>query len=143
MNWLWLSVIAALLWGLQYALVGKLFNHNAVLNVFFWSNIIECAIVFFLLLILKQDISPRPILENGSMRLFLLCTSIALAANLCICFSIKGSNPTATAMVEISYPFFVAIFTYLLFGGTKIGWTSIAGGFCIFAGVGLILWNQK
>ena len=69
----------------------------------------------------------------------MVCGIAALCiAEFGIGYSIQGKNATLAGLIEISYPLFIALFAYFLFGEMQIGVASALGGVLIFAGVALI-----
>lgn len=59
-------------------------------------------------------------------------------ANLFIVYSIQVKDATAAGIVELIYPLFTILFTWLLFRENHITAPVILGGGLIFAGVLLI-----
>ena len=65
-----------------------------------------------------------------------------VGGNYFIFLSLNEKNATLTSIVEISYPFFVALFSWLLFRDSQLNLSIFVGGLFIFAGVVLILRNN-
>jgi drug/metabolite transporter (DMT)-like permease len=63
---------------------------------------------------------------------------VTVLAELFIGFSIQGKNATLSGLIEISYPFFIAIFSYLLFRKNYLTLSTVFGGLFIAIGVFLI-----
>ncbi len=66
-----------------------------------------------------------------------------ILAELFIAFSITNKNATLSGLIEISYPIFIAIFSYLLFRENQINTATIAGGILIFLGIFIIFTFNK
>jgi drug/metabolite transporter (DMT)-like permease len=64
-------------------------------------------------------------------------TAALLIAELFIGFSITARNATLAGLVEISYPIFIALFSYILFKN-HVTAPTVIGGIIIFAGVFVI-----
>lgn len=66
------------------------------------------------------------------------CILTLIAAELCINFSIADKNATVASLVELSYPLFVALASYIIFRNSHLNTATIFGGLLIFAGVASI-----
>lgn len=60
------------------------------------------------------------------------------AGNFLILTSISAKNATLAGLIEISYPLFIAIFSYILFKENHINIGTTIGGVMIFLGVFII-----
>jgi drug/metabolite transporter (DMT)-like permease len=58
--------------------------------------------------------------------------------NLLISLSIQAKNATLAGLVELSYPIFTVLFTYLLFRQLHLNSSVIAGGVLILIGIVLV-----
>jgi len=78
----------------------------------------------------------RSVHELGNDRVWLL-VSLASAAvgGLLIYVAIGEKNATLASLIEISYPFFVALFAWIFFRETHFNLATIAGGLLILGGV--------
>ena len=136
MTWVWLSILAALIWGLEYALGEKVLDKVSALLLFFWSCIIQAVFAIILATYTKTPLSPLPLLERHTRWPALCYGFLAFVAGLSITSSIKtSSNATISSLIEISYPFFVAMFTWLLFRENRMSWGVAVGGVLIMAGI--------
>ena len=125
------AIGAAVTWGLMYAIDGKILEKFSPMNLLF----IQC----FLLAIVTL---PFFILGNGwadltknraVWPLIALTILLAVIANFWILKSIQLLGATTASSFEISYPFFVAIFSMLLFGA-RLSLPVVMGGMLIFLG---------
>ena len=53
--------------------------------------------------------------------------------------AIGEKNATLACLIEISYPFFVAIFSWLFFRDLQLNMMTLLGGILVVSGVGLIV----
>lgn len=73
----------------------------------------------------------------------LIAASITVVGgNFLILYSISEKNATLASMIEISYPFFVALFAWLFFKEVQFNWWTMAGGVLVFCGIGIILFKN-
>lgn len=112
------AVTASITWGLVYTIDQKIL---ANISPILWLALSSVVIGIMLLPILffhKEEI--KVILQSGRNNLLLILTSqllIALATFL-IFSSIKHLDAINASIIEITYPFFVIIFSLVLFGGS-------------------------
>ncbi len=72
------------------------------------------------------------------MALIVVGEILALIANFFILSSIKNLGASLASVIEISYPFFVAFFTFLFFGGSVNVWFWVGSAF-VFIGSVIIM----
>lgn len=125
------AIGAAITWGLLYALDGKILSKMSPINLLFVQSL------FIGLLVLPfvtfgngmQDLTKN----RAIWPLIALTAFLAVISNFWILKSIKLIGPITASSFEISYPFFVALFSMLLFGG-RLSLPTILGGVLIFLG---------
>jgi uncharacterized membrane protein len=66
-----------------------------------------------------------------------------ILAEFFIAYSIIGKNATISGLIEISYPLFIALFSFLIFREYSINTQTIIGGLLIFCGVIVIYYFNK
>lgn len=125
------AIGAAITWGLMYAIDEKILSRISPMNLLFVQCFLLAIVTlpFFVLGDGRQDL-----LKNRNMwPLVGLTIVLAVVGNFWILKSIKMLGATTASSFEISYPFFVAIFSMFLFG-TRVSLPVIAGGILIFLG---------
>jgi drug/metabolite transporter (DMT)-like permease len=134
------AILAAIGWGLVYALEQRLLTHFSPALVLFMNSV--CAIVMLapFLLTRLNDFSTlaRP---GGSVWLLLGVSLLVAVTNLLILNSIKELNAPIAAIIEVSYPLFVIIASYFLFG-FRPSPQLLLGAALIIAGV-LVITNSS
>jgi len=135
--WFFLALAASVLWGLVYALHEQVYKHISVLS----SIVIDGFVIFVLVGILawkggflERDLA---IVLSSEKVAWLLGAQIlaALAATVLVAFSINYKNATVAGLVEMTYPLFIVLFTYLLFRESHLNMGTVIGGVLIFTGV--------
>jgi drug/metabolite transporter (DMT)-like permease len=143
--WILYAFIAAILWGLDYALTGKVLEKIRLPTLL--SIELFCAFLAMLTLAVLTGSYKTDLPELfGSKRLVLYVLTIVVAfsvANAFIVVSIGERNATLAGLVEISYPLFIALFSWLLFGRTGLSLGANIGGVLILLGVSLIYFFNK
>lgn len=73
---------------------------------------------------------------------FLLSLFTASLGALMTYLAIGGKNPTLTSLIEISYPLFVLLFTWLFFREVPLNIMAALGALLVLSGVALILLSE-
>ena len=132
--------MASLLWGLVYVLCERLYAHVHVTTVL--AAISFVAFIGMSLFGLARGTLGSDLQIIASSKSILLLTIavtlVFMMAELCIGFSISGRNATLAALIEISYPFFTALFAAVLFRENYLSVSVLVGGLFIMFGVMII-----
>jgi drug/metabolite transporter (DMT)-like permease len=137
--WLTYAVSAAILWGLNYSLTERLVRSISPTTLLAFEMLIG-AIGFFAIswfFDLKKDIA---VIHTEPNLLFILIIEIivVLSANLLIVYSIHAKDATVAGFVELIYPLFTILFTWLIFSENHVTLPVIIGGGLIMVGVYII-----
>jgi len=135
-----LAVLASVLWGLTYCLDEKVLSSLSVFKLYFLHCL--CGVLVAGMILLAQGTSPAGLLTfdraKASLSLVGLTLLTATAAALSILASIQMLGATKSAVLEISYPLFVAVFSVVLFKG-QLQMPVVVGGIFIFIGSAIIV----
>jgi len=135
-----LAVAAAVLWGLTYCLDERVLAGMSVFKLYFLHC--ACGVAVAGAILLWQGHGPASLLAidtaRSSVPLVLLTLATATAAALAILASIQLLGAHRSAVLEISYPLFVALFSVLLFRG-QLEPAVMIGGVFIFVGAAIIV----
>jgi drug/metabolite transporter (DMT)-like permease len=135
-----LAVLAAVLWGLTYCLDERVLAGLSVFKLYFLHCL--CGAFVAGVILLLQGSSPAALFAfdtaKTSLPLVGLTLVTATAAALSILGSIQLLGASKSAVLEISYPLFVAIFSVLLFKG-QLQPAVVLGGMFIFIGSAIIV----
>ena len=131
---------AAILWGIDYTLTEKVlekisFTTLLSIELFFGS------IVMFIFAMLsgsyKMDLSALSS-SKQTIAFMALIILVFTVANALIVLSIGVKNATLSGLIEISYPLFIALFSWLFFREGNVNVGTAFGGACILIGISLI-----
>lgn len=130
------AIGAAVLWGLVYTIDQKILTNVSPIALLFFNSLLTAIIM--LPFVLNSGI--KPLLFSGKNNVLLMILSIVLAtlANFFIFSSIKTLGSSTASIIEIAYPFFVVLFTYIIFRSTPNIYFLI-GGLLVFAGSVIII----
>lgn len=135
-----LAVLASVLWGLTYCLDERLLASLSVVKVYFLHCL--CGVLVAGAVMLLQGTSPAALFSidtaKASLPLVGLTLLTATAATLSILGSIQFLGANKSAVLEISYPLFVALFSVLFFKG-QLQLPVLIGGMFIFLGSSIIM----
>lgn len=138
--WLALAFSAAMLWGVTYAISGRLLRDISVPTLLFLSSAVSTVAMLVYALATKRLAVDIRTLTSSRYLLSLLVASITvyLLANVAISHSIAGKNATLAAIVEIAYPLSTALAAWLLFGERHLTPVTALGGILIITGSAVI-----
>ncbi|KTD64653.1 EamA family transporter [Legionella spiritensis] len=134
--WLVFALLAALLWGFNYALAERILKDISVFTLLAMEMALG-AVVFTILACftsLKDDV--HIMYTKPALGWIILAEVIVVTlASYFIVLSIRAKNATAAGIVELIYPLFTIFFTWLLFRENHVNSSVIIGGTFIFIGV--------
>ena len=135
-----LAVLASLLWGLTYCLDERVLASMSVAKLYFLHCV--CGAVVAAVILLAQGGSPASLFSIDTAKVGLPLVGLTLftatSAALAILGSIQCLGANKSAVLEISYPLFVALFSVLLFQG-QLQLPVVMGGVFIFIGSAIIV----
>ena len=131
------AIIAAVLWGFDYAIAEKVYEKYSIYTSMSFGFLVGLIIS----VIIGHDQIKSDVSSFGNdyhTWLLLLNVVITNVAMIFIALSIKESNATIAGLIEISYPIFIVLFSYMLFGDSHVTNRTIIGGMFIFIGIIII-----
>lgn len=141
---LFFPFIAAALYGLGYVLVERTMES---INVFTYMviGILATLIALVGIWYFKGEAFSFNIPEANKWPTFAIIFLAAMAPTLGWVFTvyaIKDISPLYTAFAEVSYPLFIPLFAFLLFGARHLQWQTLLGGALIMAGAAVLILGQ-
>ncbi|MDP3980731.1 MAG: EamA family transporter, partial [Chlamydiota bacterium] len=143
--WLIYALGASVMWGLTYIINEQLFKKISVISSLSITLLISSLFIVswaYFSGFLKRDVM---IISNSPKLLVLMIASIVIfiLAEILINFSIADKNATLASLIEISYPIFVALFSYMIYRQGQMNTGTVLGGILVFVGVGVIYYFNK
>lgn len=142
-KWMVYALAAAILWGASYAASGPILRAGMppLLFYFCYSVVALITAVFgFLMSGEKRSLlSQLRELSISHAGWFLFSLVAASVGALMTYMAIGEKNPTLASIIEISYPLFVVLFTWLFFQEFQLNAMTCLGAFFVIFGVMLIL----
>lgn len=143
--WIIYAVLAAVVWGFDYVFaeqVTKKISIFSFLAIQLFFTFLLAAIAAILPGHLKKDL-PAVISSRQLLLYFAFGILAFTAGNFLILASIHAKSATLAGMIEISYPLFIALFSYLMFKENQLNLPTVFGGALIFLGVFVIYFFNK
>jgi drug/metabolite transporter (DMT)-like permease len=135
--WYFYAVGAAALWGLEYALLGRLFD-GRVSPLFLLSiQMLVGAIILGTLCYATGTFQAQigvATSNNTIMMLIVMSTIVFTLGSFLIATSVKEGNALLAGLAEISYPLFILLFTVMLGWAEPVSSKALIGGILIFVG---------
>ena len=138
--WFFSALFAAVLWGFDYAFDERVLKYISV-PVFLSIQLFAASLILALIAWMSGAWQKDIIALASSSRillLFLLGIVAFSVANVFICTAIQDKNATFSSLIEISYPLFIALISWLVFDEGELTWSTGIGGLLIFCGVFVI-----
>jgi len=128
---------AAITWGLVYAIDQRILSSTFPVTLLFFNSLVTAIVMLPVMLFDHGSI--KTLLSSGKATLTLLIVSLLLAAlaNFLIFSGIKLVGASSASIIEISYPFFVVLFSLIFFPAVPNTYFFI-GGVLIFVGSAII-----
>ena len=144
--WIVYALAAAIIWGISYAASGRVIERGITPLVFFFLYTLfgAAAAAGALTLTGKTGTLLSEVRALGTDWVWLVVAVVSSAAGgLLIYMAIGEKNATLASLIEISYPFFVAVFAWLFFRETQFNWPTILGGILILGGVAVVFFGER
>jgi drug/metabolite transporter (DMT)-like permease len=143
--WTLYAIIAAILWGLDYALTEKVLHSirfPVLLGIELFFGFLTMVGIAIFTGSYKADWAG--VFSSNRTLLFVVAIVVAFnVANTFIVLSIGDKNATLSGLIEISYPLFIALITWLVFKENNLSVGTVVGGLFILTGVSLIYFFNR
>lgn len=143
--WIVFAIAASVFWGITYVINEQVYKHISVVSSIALTLLAAGAAVGLYALLSGTLAKDAVIILSSNKVLFLVIAGIVMLilAEVFIGLSIASKNATIAGLIEISYPIFIALFSYLLFKESHLNLGTFLGGLLIFLGIAVIyLFNR-
>ncbi|MDH5472868.1 MAG: DMT family transporter [Gammaproteobacteria bacterium] len=140
--WYITALGAALIWGLHYPLIDHALKKISLFSVLLITVIPVLLIAPLFSDTLLHDYETFKALETTQKLTISAIGLTSLLASILLFMSIGSKNATLASLIEITYPVFVALFSFILFKHLHINASVITGGILVMAGAGIIILNN-
>jgi DME family drug/metabolite transporter len=132
------AIGAALTWGVVYTIDQRVLRGASPFALLFVDALLTTVLLLPIIFLEKGSLSSLSHTSTKVWFLILLSLVLAALANFFIFSSIKILGASTASVFEISYPFFVALFSYFVFGA-ELNFYFFIGALFIFAGSAVII----
>ena len=143
MPWYLTALGAALIWGIHYPLVGFALKRVSLFSVLLLTVLPVLLLMPLFLRDVVRDLNTVRVLPGMEQGMIGAIGMTSLAGAILLYLSIAGKNATLASLIEITYPVFVAVFSYVIFRHIHINASVIVGGILVITGAGLIIYNNQ
>lgn len=144
--WFVYALGAAILWGLNYAASGRILKRGVAPSTLFVLDMLFAllAVGGVLLLQGRGRQAALEVRQLGGDTIWLVTAMVcSTIGGLLVFMAIGEKNATLASLIEISYPLFVALFTWILFREVQVNWPTALGGGLVLSGVALVYWGNR
>ena len=138
MAWLLYALGAAVIWGINYAVSGRLLERGVSPATLFLVDLVFGLVAMAVLISFTGRWNATlGELHNARADTFWLIVAAvaATSAGMLIFLSIEAKNATLSSLIEVTYPLFTAFFAWILFRQATINLATLIGAALIFIGV--------
>lgn len=144
--WIVYALSAAVIWGVSYAASGRVIERGMTPLGFFFCYAFFGAVAAGVALAFSGKLGGLPgevRSLGGDWIWFAVAVFTSAAGALLIYMAIGEKNATLASLIEISYPFFVAVFAWLFFRDVQFNLATILGGALILSGVAVVFLGNR
>ncbi len=135
-----LPIVAAILYGLNYALMGRILDSGAFSLYIFYSSLVGLLFSLAVVAVNRDGLNLYLPFQNLQLGLWILLAALAAwTAWFFTLVAIRDVSPTFAAIGEVSYPIFVPLFAYILFKDKQWDMATLIGGGLIFLGLFIVI----
>lgn len=135
---LFYAVAAAITWGLVYTIDQRVLKGLSPLTLLFVDSVLTGILLLPIAFLQRNSLTSLSTVSGRIWILVVVSLALAALANFFIFSSIKILGASTASIFEIAYPFFVTLFTYIIFG-TELNVYFFIGAILIFAGSAIIV----
>ena len=145
-KWMTYALSAAMLWGASYAASGPVLRSGMTPVVFYFCYSLFGVITASGMLLFRGE-AHQVISQISDLRAyagwFVFSLLAAALGGVMTYMAIGEKNASLVALIEISYPLFVVLFTWLFFREIQLNVMTLAGAVLVISGIALILLNER
>ena len=143
--WIIYALAASLCWGMSYAASGLLLKKGISPLVFFFGYSLFGLFGATICLISTgrfQTLFKLGTVLNANAGWYWFSIGIGALGAYLTYVAMGAKNPTRAALVEISYPLFVVLFTWIFFREMQLNMLTLCGGLLVLLGVAVIIMGE-
>ena len=146
MVWLLYALGAAVIWGINYAVSGRLLERGVSPATLFLVDLVFGLVAMVALISLtgRWNATVTELHDARADTFWLIVAAVAAtSAGMLIFLSIEAKNATLSSLIEVTYPLFTAFFAWILFRQATINLATLIGAALIFIGVLIVAQGNR
>ncbi len=136
------AILAAVLWGAVYAVDQKILASIPPVLLYFIGSVLTAAVLAPVVFLNSDNLKTVANLDRTTLLLVVTTIVVGILATLSVLYAVQALGAAQASIIEIAYPFFVVLFSILIFR-TVPSLAFYAGGALIFFGVSVIIYFQN
>jgi len=144
--WITYAIAASICWGMSYAASSEILRKGFSPLLFFFGYSLFCTLGASISLITSgtlPNIWKHADLERSDMGWFLFSIGVGALGAYLTYAAMSAKNPPLASLIEISYPFFVVLFTWIFFRQYQLNLYTMIGGVLLLSGVFIIILGER
>jgi len=144
--WIFYAVFASVCWGMSYAASGILLKKGLSPLLFFFGYSLICTLGASVALLTSGKISSlwkHEAVSRSDLGWFFLSIGIGALGAYMTYVAMAAKNPTLASLIQIYYPLFVVLFTWLFFREFQLNMMTLCGGLLVLIGVAVFLLGER
>lgn len=137
-----LPIIAAILYGMSFALMDRALQVTNVSSYLFFSVVIFLPMILALALFRHESISMDFVYRWQDMVLVAAAIIAPSLGWILTSYTIQNIGGGYAAFAEVSYPLFTILFLFLFFGIKQFDWHLLVGGLMVIVGSAILVLGQ-
>ena len=139
--WFFYALGASAMWGMGYLFSEKILKAGIAAPFLSLVYVLSAMPVYLLICHFTNSLKPGVEILSANKTVilyFAIMTASFVAGTYLVFTSISWKNATLVNLVEISYPVFTVLFSWLIFKEFHLNMASLFGAILIFSGIALI-----
>jgi len=133
-----LPIFAAVFWGLNYLFAERALEQVNAGTFWLLSGIVQVFIAILVMGFGPETFDVKPLLNSKFFWFFAATVLAGIIAEACTVYAVAGNGAAYAAFGELSYPLFIVLFGYLIYGQTSLSMMQMVGGTFILLGATLL-----
>jgi len=136
----YIALISSILLWISYSFMEKVLNYMEPTSFFFFQEIIYMVVLFFLVFLQKKK-SSLWCWTRQEVAMMIWAIIVYWLWEILIWISIQWSNATYVSLIEMSYPLFVILITFLVFRKIRMNKIMIIWSIMIIVWITILITN--
>lgn len=133
-----LPVMAAVFWGFNYLFAQRALEQVNAGTFWLLSGAVQLVIAILVIYFGTEDFNIKALAQPKFFWFFVATILAGIIAEACTIYAVASNGAAYAAFGELSYPLFIILFGYLIYGETNLTMMQMVGGTFILLGATLL-----